>query len=284
MLKDPNLDKKKIKENKKFVLWWLIHRITSRQRALPSFIIVGTAKGGTTSLFEYLSKHPRVFPPLRKQVKYFYYNYALGFDWYQAHFPLRRKLNSNQGITGEATPNYMFRAEAIQRIALALPNIKLIALLRNPVERAYSHYNYVQRVSKEALSFDEAINKELNYPDGNMGKTAKETEQLQAIYPHRNYIARGRYIEQIPRLFEFFPEQNILILKSEDFFSDTPTIFQKTLKFLDLPGWEPDNYTIFKKGRYAEINQETREKLEQYYYPYNQELYDFLNRDFGWGN
>jgi len=282
MLKDPNLDKKKIKENKKFVLWWLSHRITTRLRALPNFIIIGTAKGGTTSLFEYLSKHPRVFPPLRKQVKYFYYNYALGFDWYQAHFPLRRKLNSRQSITGEATPNYMFRAEAIQRIAMALPNIKLIALLRNPVERAYSHYNYIQQVSKETLSFDDAINKEINALDGNTKKTADETEHSQQIYPHRNYIARGRYIEQIPRLYKFFSDENILILKSEDFFTDTPTIFQKTLKFLDLPAWELNNYTIFKKGKYSEINPETRNKLEQYYHPYNQELYEFLNRDFGW--
>jgi hypothetical protein len=278
MIKDPNFHK----ENKKLVIRWLYHRITTHQRSFPYFIIVGTAKGGTTSLFEYICKHPNMMPPFRKQVKFFYYNYELGLSWYQAHFPFRRKLACNQAITGEATPNYMFRPKAIQRIAASLPNVKIIVLLRDPVDRAYSHYNYIQRVRGEEYSFDEALEREMCLDEWKNKPIFEKPPCPEMKHPNRSYIARGRYFEQIAPLFDLFEKEKILILKSEDFFASPSDIFQETLQFLGLPTWEPPQYEIFKQGGYAPLNPETKAKLKRYYQPYNQKLFKYLNRDFGW--
>jgi hypothetical protein len=283
MINDPNLNLKK-KGNKKLILRWLYQRVTARRRSLPNFIIVGTAKGGTTSLFEYICKHPDMLPPFRKQIKFFFYNYELGLSWYRAHFPLRRQLALNGAITGEATPNYMFRPKAVERIAAILPNIKIIVLLRDPVDRAYSHYNYIQRVRGEEYSFDEALEREIRFEQQEGKPVAEESPTSEIKHPNRSYIARGRYFEQISRLFELFSEENILIHKSEDFFDSPSKIFLETLQFLGLPGWEPPKYEVFKQGGYAPLNPETKTKLKRYYQPYNQKLFEYLNRDFGWDN
>lgn len=281
MINDPNFNLKK-KGNNKLVFRWLYHRITASQRSLPNFIIVGTAKGGTTSLFEYICEHPDMLPPFRKQVKFFYYNYKLGLPWYQAHFPLRRQLALKQAITGEATPNYMFRPKAVERIAAILPEVKIIVLLRDPVDRAYSHYNYIQRVSGEEYSFDEALEREIRFEQEEGKPISDEPPNPEIKYPNRSYIARGRYVEQISRLYNHFQEENILIHRSEDFFDSPSDILQETLQFLGLRSWEPSQYEVFKQGGYAPLNPVTKSKLRRYYQPYNQKLFEYLNRDFGW--
>jgi hypothetical protein len=282
MITDPNLSLNKIKGKNKLGFRWLYHRITSRQRSLPNFIIVGTAKGGTTSLFEYICEHPDMLPPFRKQIKFFYYNYEHGLPWYRAHFPLRKKLAINQAITGEATPNYMFRPKAVQRIAAILPNVKIIVLLRDPVDRAYSHYNYIHQVRGEEHSFDEAIEQEIRFEEQEGKPISEEPPSSEIKHPNRSYIARGRYFEQISRLFDLFKEENILVHKSEDFFASPSEIFQETLQFIGLCTWEPPEYKVFKQGGYAPLDPEIKAKLKRYYRPHNQKLYEYLNRDFGW--
>ena len=138
-------------------MWWAMHRLSYPWRKLPDFLIVGVMKGGTTSLFRYLVRHPQVLPPFRKEIKYFDCNYINGQNWYQAHFPLKKKFVGGSKLTGEATPYYIFHPQAPMRIAEALPEAKIIILLRNPIDRAYSHYQHMVRVGREPLSFEEAI-------------------------------------------------------------------------------------------------------------------------------
>jgi hypothetical protein len=119
---------------------------TSRLRLLPNFIIIGSARSGTTSLYNYLVQHPGIAPALRKEVHFFDYNYQRGCSWYQGQFPTHPYMHYMQTIhrqamiTGEASPYYLFHPYVPQRVAQLLPEIKLIALLRNPIERAFSHY------------------------------------------------------------------------------------------------------------------------------------------------
>jgi hypothetical protein len=264
------------------VLWWLFRRLTRISRALPDFLIIGVQKGGTTSLFDYLSHHPNVLPAFRKEINYFDFNYPWGLNWYQANFPLRRRLVSRQAITGEASPNYIFHPISPALIARTLPGIKLIVLLRNPVDRAYSQYHHMLRSKREVLSFDEAVAKEAERLRGEADRIAADLNYSEENYLTHSYLARGRYAEQISRLFDLFPRRNILILKSEDLFAAPAQVYHQTLAFLGLPEVDLPVYAVGNEGYYPAMDPGTRQKLTTYFKPYNEELYRLLDRDFGW--
>ncbi len=283
MIKDPNLDFQKFKKNPRMVLWWMYARLTTKRRALPEFIIAGTVKGGTTSLFQYLAEHPNVYPPLRKEIKYFDSNYFLGAKWYQSHFPLRGRLEQKHAITGEASPGYMAHPTAMQRIALKFPKIKIIVLLRNPIERAFSHYHHSLRAGEEQLSFEEAIEQEPVRMQNELEKIAADYFYPQSNFIRHNYLSRGHYTDQVQTIFSLFPQEEVLVIKSEDFYEDPGSIYRQVVKFLGLPAWEPEKYKVFNRGSYqANIPDDLRKKLVDYFRPYNQKLYELLGRDFGW--
>lgn len=261
---------------------WMLHRLTGICRSGPDFLIAGVQKGGTSSLFAYLAQHPRVQPPTRKEIKYFDIFYFLGDSWYKAHFPLRRKLRRQGKITGEGTPNYLFHPTALQRAAQSFPEARIILLLRDPVDRAFSHFHNQKRVGHEPLSFEDAVAAEESRLAGESAKISTDPRYSQGNYINFSYLASGRYIEQIPRMFEWFPAKNILILKSEDFYQQTSQVFLQTLEFLGLPAWEPPAYAVVKEGSYAPMETKTRRQLQAYFQPYNQALNDYLKRDFGW--
>ena len=177
-------------------------------RVLPDFLVIGVMKGGTTSFFNYLAQHPQINPPFRKEIKFFDIHYLQGLGWYRAHFPTRFKMKSGM-LTGEATPYYIFHPAAPERVAKVLPNVKLIALLRNPVDRAYSHYNHMLRVGREPLPFEEAITREAERLDGEAEKIVANLRYSTFKHLHYSYLARGRYIEQLEKWFALFPRERI---------------------------------------------------------------------------
>ncbi|PKO07265.1 MAG: sulfotransferase [Chloroflexi bacterium HGW-Chloroflexi-3] len=283
MNRDPNFNWQRIKQNPKLSAWWLYARITGNKRALPNFIIAGTARAGTTSLFQYLSDHPKILPSFRKEIKYFDIHYFMGIQWYRSHFPYIYKLKKIEGLTGEASPNYLGHPTAMQRIALALPDVKIIIILRNPIDRAYSHYHLSIKAGDENLKFNEAIDLEPVRLRGETEKIIANYTYPQGNFIKHSYLSRGLYIEQVPKVFKLFNLDNILILSSEDFYRDPRKIFYQIQEFLNLPTWEPKNYKAFKQSVYQEpMDDELRKQLVEYYRPYNLKLYDFLNRDFGW--
>ena len=282
MKSDPNITLHYLRKRPVMLAWWIFHRLTSAWRAVPGFIIVGVQKGGTTSLFQYLSRHPNMLPPFRKEIKYFDFNYTLGMGWYQANFPLRKKLAGNNAITGDASPNYIFHPDGAIRIAQSLPATRIIALLRNPVDRAYSHYHRMVEEGLEDLSFEGAIEAE----EERLGQEAMRVNadgiRPRDEYFNHSYLARGRYIEQVPGLFEAFPRENILLLKSEDLFTRTAEIYHETLAFLGLPQLDLPRYKASNQRRNEPMNKKTRKKLVDYFARFNENLYQYLHRDFGW--
>lgn len=282
MTLDPNLNKENFYRQPEKTFEWFSRRITGPWRSGPDFLIAGVQKGGTSSLFAYLAQHPGVLPPIRKEIKYFDIFYFLGESWYRAHFPLQNRLRQHGKITGEGTPNYLFHPTALQRAARSFPQARIILLLRNPVDRAFSHYHNQKRVGHDLLSFEEAVAAEESRLTGESEKISADSRYSQGNYINFSYLASGRYIEQIPRVFSWFPAKNILILKSEDFYQNTSQVFLQTLEFLDLPAWEPPAYAVVKEGKYAPMDTNTRRRLQAYFRPYNQALNDYLKRDFGW--
>lgn len=282
MYADDNISAAKIRKNPRLALWWTFHRLTTPFRALPDFLVVGTQKGGTTSLFNYLIQHPQALSPLRKELKFFDSNYFRGLAWYRAHFPLKNKLRAAHALTGEASPYYMYHPTALERIHAALPSVKLIAILRNPVDRAYSHYQHMVRVGREDLTFEQALEAEPDRLAGEAEKIAADASYPQYRHIQYSYLERGRYAEQLQTLFRLFPKENILILKSEDLYADPAQVMKTSFSFLGLP-FQMGQYEVFKQGTYKSgMDSATRQKLVEYFRPFNQQLYDLLGMKFDW--
>lgn len=266
------------------VLWASKHyrELTTRDRVLPDFIIIGVQKGGTSSLFQYLLQHPDIFPGYKKEVKFFDGNYHKGLDWYRYNFPLKSQMSDPMALTGEASPSYVFHPLVPERIKESLPNIKLVLLLRNPIARAFSHYQGNLRKGHEELSFEEAIEREQGRLEGE--KEAIIADQHYPMYKYLvySYLARGIYIEQIKNWFNSFPREQILILKSEELYNAPQEVYSRVLAYLGLPDLKLENFEIFNLGRYGTMDKKTEHKLRKYFDPYNHQLYTFLGENFNW--
>ncbi len=263
-------------------LWRLA---TAPVRTLPDFVIIGAQKCGTTFLYQLLVQHPHVKPAFAKEVHYFDLNFRKGDNWYRSYFPLQVRY-SRKYITGEASPYYLFHPHAPRRASAVVPDAKLIVLLRNPVDRAYSHYQHqVKRVkgeARETLTFEEAIEAEERMLPGEVSKMLQDEYYESSSHRSRSYLSRGIYIDQLLAWSRFFQRKRMLILKSEDLFSDTTSVLGRMLDFLEIPHWTPETVSIPNKREYTGVSPLIRQRLDEYYKPQNQRLYEYLGVDLGW--
>ena len=262
--------------------------ITSPLRLLPDFIIIGGKKCGTSSLYNYLARHPSIAPAFRKEVHFFDGTGKKRNLLYRAYFPTRsqvrrarRELGTNL-ITGEATPYYIFHPLAPARVREMVPRVRLIAMLRNPVDRAYSHYHHEVRSGTEKLSFEEAIKRETERLSGEREKMLLDRDYDSLNRRRYSYLSRGIYVDQLRNWRENFPEEQLLILRSEDLFTDPRAVLEEALGFLGLPPLEHEEYSKDNKGSYLDMDPATRNHLVDYFKPHNKSLYEYLDRDFGW--
>jgi Sulfotransferase domain len=263
--------------------------LTARFRLLPDYLIIGAQRAGTTSLFKYLAQHPAVGRPfLGKGAHFFDTNYSDDLDVYRAYFPTRAYswyVRASRGmdlVTGEGSPYYLAHPHAPYRIAEALPEVKLIALLRDPVERAYSHYQHEVARGFEDLSFDEAIEQEPRRLSGELERMRNDSSYNSFAVQHHTYVTRGRYADQLEVWYGLFPRDQILLLRSEDLFTDPDRAYQDVLRFLGIPAVSLREYEVFNPRMYTEMPPQTRRKLVQYFAEPNELLYELVGIDFGW--
>jgi Sulfotransferase domain len=255
-----------------------LRRIRPGGRQAPGFLILGAAKAGTTSLHHYLSEHPRVQPPSIKEIHYFDHSHPRGWGWYLAHFP----ANGDGDITGEATPYYLFHPLVPQRVAEALPDVRLIALLRNPVDRAISHHNHELADSYEDLPLEEAVECEEERLRGEEDRMVADPRYRSFAHQHHSYLARGRYAEQLERWFEHFDRDRLLVLSAEDLFEEPRNCVEEAQRFLGLEPVLPSDLSPRNNRSYSVPDTALRKRLQAYFEPHNQRLYRLLGRDFGW--
>jgi len=266
----------------------VFYTTTGSSHVLPDFLIIGAARSGTTSLYEYLIKHPSVYSATGKEVYFFDKKYNKGFNWYRSFFPSKltkfsvETLERKKFITGEATPRYLHHPHTPKRVFDLIPQVKLIVLLRNPIDRAYSHYQMEVDHGDEELSFEEAIEQEKNRILKDEERMDVDENFYSVNFYRKSYITRGIYVNQLKRWFNFFPKKQFLILKSEDLYSQTQKIYEQSLDFLNLPKFDLNSFKAFKKRRYSSLSDEMRKKLVEYFRPYNEQLYKLLDRNFGW--
>lgn len=262
-------------------LWY--RRATASRRRLPDFLVAGAQKTGTTSLWEYLSEHPRVRSPMRKEMSFFDNNFSRGIRWYQMHFPISRPDLNGMTACGESTAYYMFHPCAPRRIAESLPGVRIVLLLRNPADRAFSHYQLNVRRGNETLSFEDALQAEPERLAGEHERLLADPNYYSFEHERHSYLARGRYVEQLVAWRALFPPERLLILESGDFFRNTGEVFDRVVDFLGLPRWRPAEFGNRFPGEYKEkMNDATRAWLLDYFRPHNAKLYDLLGRSFSW--
>jgi hypothetical protein len=245
-------------------------------------MIIGAQKAGTTGLFAMLSKHPQLKHPLDKELHYFddavipYGN----LNAYHSYFPLPFSLRPDK-VTYEATPSYLYHPACAGRIHGYSPGIRLIAILREPVSRAYSSWNMFRsfreaadpryRSVADSRSFEQAIDEEL--------------EQIASGGPvhGKGYLARGFYAEQLRRYFDCFPREQLLVLNYTELRDDPAACIARVCDFIGIDPSVELPVRHANKSTYRDaISREAAERLQAVFKPRNAELYALIGEDFGW--
>jgi hypothetical protein len=256
--------------------------LTGSLRGLPSALVIGAQRSGTTSLFNYLVRHPDVVPPLAKEIHYFDLHYARGERWYRGRFRFAWRLRGG-AITLDASPYYLPHPQAPERAARLLPEVKLVAVLRNPVERAYSHYQHEVRDGRETLSFAEAIAQEAARLAGEEERLSRDPGYYSYNHHRYSYTRRGLYLDQLRRWEARFGRERLLVLQSEALFRDPAATVERVQAFLGLRPHRSGSYKAFYQGSYdREIPVDLRRRLAEYFEPHNRELYRWLGEEFDW--
>lgn len=202
---------------------------------MPNFLIIGAAKAGTTALHHYLKQHPQIYMSPVKETNFFAFEgekidfsgpddrklinrYSVNnLEAYQALF----KNALNETAIGEACPSYLYRQKAPERIRHYIPDAKLIAILRNPVERAYSSYLMHVREGREQLT--------------NFAQALREEEtRIRNNWGWGHYVNQGFYYAQLKRYFDLFSRSQIKVYLYEDFRDNVVSLLQDILRFIDV--------------------------------------------------
>ena len=265
---------------------------TSAQRPLPDFLIIGTKRGGTTSLWRYLVRHPLV-PPLfpawnTKTSHYFEQNWTRGEAWYRSHFPTSRqraaleRKHGGPSKVGEAAPLYMFHPLVPARVATLLPDVRLIVLLRDPVERAYSHWKERRTEGREPLDFAAALAAEPQRTAGERDRLIADPTSFSEPYDWYTYRARGRYLEHLKPWLSRFDRGQMLIVASETLYRDPAATYARVLDFIGLPPYRLPSYDVFNDRPSKGMDEAVRAELTAYYRPHNLALSERLGMRFDW--
>ena len=230
-----------------------------------------------------LRQHPAVLPAVHhKGVHYFDTNYDNGWNWYVGHYPLRRtaeRIGREAGarvLTGESSPYYLFHPLAGARIARDLPEARLIALLRNPTERAYSGHAHELSRGFETEPFERALELEESRTAGQQEKLAADPHYYSFDHQHHSYVARGRYVEQLERLAGQVGRERILVLDAEQWFTEPEQVFARVLDFLGLPDRHEVRFGRHNAEQRSPMPESLRRRLDDYYAPYDARLVDWL--------
>ena len=270
-----------------------VGRLTADARLLPGFLMVGTQRGGTTSLFRALAQHPALVQPnFHKGVHYFDVNYHRGMAWYQGHFPrrttARRRLQGASGfqdvepIAFESAGYYMHHPLAPHRIAQDLPGVKLVAILRDPVERAYSAHRHELMRGFETEEFERALELEPERLKGEVEKIVADPTYLSHAHRHQAYLDRGRYADQIEVLYDLFGRDHVLVIFAEDFFATPEPVFDRVLDFLGLPHVHPAAFEQHNARPRSPMPDSLRKRLDEHFLPHDRRLADLLGETPAW--
>ena len=251
---------------------------TADLRLLPEVIIVGAQRSGTTTLFRVLSEHPAVVrATLSKGVGYFDLHHHRGLRWYRAHFPLEvvAALRTPRGVrpvTFESAGYYSFHPLAAERIAQELPQARLVYMVRNPVDRAYSAHRHELVRGFEAEDFERALELEPERLTGEEERILADPRYESHSHRHHAYLGRSRYSEQLARMQQAVGADHVFVMDADRFFADPAASFGRLGEWLGLPEWVPSAVEQWNARARDPLEPELRARLMEYFEPYDRDL------------
>jgi hypothetical protein len=269
-----------------------VGRMTASMRMLPSFLICGGQRCGTTSMYRALAAHPAVRKAVRhKGVHYFDISYGKGPRWYRGHFPTWRSADRQSERVGvervqsfESSPYYMYHPLAPSRIATDLPGIKLIVLTRDPVERAYSqHAHEVARGFETERDFATALALEPERLAGESERLAAHPAAYSFAHQHHGYRARGEYVRYLRRLSDAVGREALHVVDSAQFFVSPEKVYDGVIDFLGLPQLDYPAFAQHNaRPRALPIDERVRAALTAHYETFDDELSEWLGYTVSW--
>jgi hypothetical protein len=260
---------------------------TAGRRLRPGFIMMGASRAGTTSLFRGLSGHPQVLrPAVNKGVRYFDLNYTRGWDWYMGHFPMtrtaERAAHGGAPMAFEASGYYVFHPFAPERIARDLPDTKLVVMLRDPVERAYSAWKHESARGFEWETFERALELEDERLEGEVERMARDATYESFCHRHLSHRSRGEYVDQLERILQVVPREQLHIMQSEAFFVAPQEEFTALTRFLGLSDHAPKSFEVHNARPSSPMPADVRRQLEEHFAPYDARLEALLGEPLRW--
>lgn len=260
--------------------WWFI--LFGGRKRIPNLLVAGAQKGGTTTLHDCLSRHPQVFMTAEKELHYFYHDSRRAEDQPGTKPPNRRWLYGRfdhdkaraARWRGESTPYYLFHPRVPERVARELPGLRCILLLRDPADRALSHYKMMRRFGMEdAPTFEQAVDLEPQRLAGEDERLRSDPEYFSYEHMYHSYLARGFYHAQLTRWLEHLPAERMLVIRSEIFFTDPSRALGSVAAFLgiddrfDLPreaanAGEPGDMDPVLRGRLDALFADDQRRLD----------------------
>jgi len=255
--------------------------LTAQFRSLPDFIIIGAQKCGTSSLFSYLKQHPELHLSVIKEIHFFDNQYSKGINWYRSHFPLKRLVKKIK--SGEASPYYLFHPLVAKRVYYHCPLVKLIVMLRNPTDRAYSHYMMQNKRKVDPVpTFEEAIEIENERLTNEIDKINNDPDYISFNHQKFSYLNRGMYYQQLSEWLKYFNLDQFLFIKSEEFFQNPSNELLKVYDFLGIRKKLPVSFDPENINYYPPMNKKTRSFLNTYFAEENKKLSQILGDKFLW--
>lgn len=267
----------------------LVGERTASARLLPSFVMAGAQRCGTTSLFRALVAHPAVLPAVHhKGVNYFDVNYGRGERWYRGHFPvaatarLRTRGADEPVQTFDASGYYLYHPHALPRLAVDLPGTKVLVMLRDPVERAYSAWKHETARGFETESFERALELEDERVEPELERMLSDPQLQGFSHRHHSYRRRGQYAEQLHRALAGIPRSDLHVVDSDDFFAEPERELTAVLDFLGLSHRMPDSFGQWNARPGTGLADATRESLRDTFAPHDLALAEIVGRTPSW--
>jgi hypothetical protein len=269
---------------------------TAAWRELPDFLLIGAKRSGSTSLFRYLGEHPQVaplFPSARRiplmredQKGVHYFDHPAdqhSLRWYRSHFQTRAaRERSGRTVTGEGSPYYLFHPLAASRAATAVPDARILVLLREPVARTYSHWSEQRRNGVELLDFEAAIDAEAERTAGEEARLAADPNASSFAHEHQSYVAQSEYVTALERWLAHYPRERVLVVRSEDFYGAPQPTFDRATDFLGIDRHELSDARAWNAAPREPLASATRARLDAHFAPFRTRLIELVGPEIAW--
>jgi len=253
---------------------------------MVDFLIIGTRRAGSSSFYRDMLQHPQIVSAYKDDTNFFDLHYSKGLEWYVRQFPLLSEYSEQTrpsgNITGEASPHYMFHPLVAERVKRHYPQMKLIVILRNPTDRAYSHFRHAVENGHEHLSFNDALRVEAKRLERGRFNLEDNPFHEAAAARHNTYISHGYYAQQLRTWFRHFDKSHFLVIRTEDYFTNPQPEIAKAFAFLGLsplPAIRAEARTV---DPYERLRSETRSIVDNLYRRPNEELCHLLGWQRAW--